>query len=395
MNKDYFSDLNKMLKSYDRSLPMALLDLDILDQNIVRLKAILSKEVHFRIVVKSLPFPQLVDYIQKRMGTNRLMVFHQPFLSQIADSGNDQLDILMGKPMPVNTVNYFYNHFKGSNGFDPFKQVQWLVDTKERIVELINLAKNLGRPLRLNLELDIGLHRGGFSNLAELRKSLQLFRNSRYVVFSGFMGYDPHVVKLPKIIKSAPTAFREANDQYGRCIQLLKSEFPNLYSDNLTFNGGGSPSLEMHQDNTSAINDIAAGSALLKPTSFDIPSLDSFQPACFIATPILKKIEGVVIPGIEKLSGLMKLFNKTNQNTYFIYGGYWKADYCYPVDAKENQLFGSSTNQSMVNSSEKLEVDDFIFLRPRQSEAVLLQFGNLKVISKRRVVEEWPVFRND
>jgi hypothetical protein len=36
-------------------------------------------------------------------------------------------------------------------------------------------------------------------------------------------------------------------------------------------------------------------------------------------------------------------------------------------------------------------VDDFVFLRPTQSEAVLLQFGDLAVVRGERVVERWPV----
>jgi D-serine deaminase-like pyridoxal phosphate-dependent protein len=37
-------------------------------------------------------------------------------------------------------------------------------------------------------------------------------------------------------------------------------------------------------------------------------------------------------------------------------------------------------------------VDDFVFLRPPQSEAVMLQFGDILVLRKGRVVDRWPVF---
>jgi D-serine deaminase-like pyridoxal phosphate-dependent protein len=36
-------------------------------------------------------------------------------------------------------------------------------------------------------------------------------------------------------------------------------------------------------------------------------------------------------------------------------------------------------------------VDDFLFLRPVQSEAVLLQFGDLVAIRGERIEQRWPV----
>ena len=36
--------------------------------------------------------------------------------------------------------------------------------------------------------------------------------------------------------------------------------------------------------------------------------------------------------------------------------------------------------------------DDFVFLRPTQSEAVLQQFGDIAVYENGRITEMWPVF---
>ena len=48
----------------------------------------------------------------------------------------------------------------------------------------------------------------------------------------------------------------------------------------------------------------------------------------------------------------------------------------------------------MVNGSRAvgLQVDDQVFLRPQQSEAVLLQFGDLLALRGGRIVERWPVY---
>ncbi len=388
MQVKYFESLNQELKNQPRAIPFLIIDLDKLDQNIETLKSSIQTNIDFRIVVKSLPSPELIDYVIQKANTKKLMVFHQPFLTHLSKVQDNTIDILLGKPMPVKTAEYYYQTLKTPNGFSPTNQLQWLVDTTQRIEQYIFLAKKNNQKLRLNLEIDVGLRRGGFSELEDLKKALQLIQsNSKQVEFSGFMGYDPHVVKLPKIIMSKEKAFKKANDFYGKCIYLLKNDFPNLFHEQLTFNGAGSPTIELHHNKNSHLNDISAGSCLVKPTTFDIPTLKKYVPASFIATPILKKMKGTTIPGIEKIKDILNFFNKKNRQSYFIYGGFWKADYYYPKGISENELYGSSTNQTMINSSSnnELKVDDFVFLRPHQSEFVFLQFGNILTLRNGKV----------
>ena len=77
---------------------------------------------------------------------------------------------------------------------------------------------------------------------------------------------------------------------------------------------------------------------------------------------------------------------------YYIYGGYWKARMVSPpgVPAPLYQ----STNQSPINTSTSvdLQVDDYMFLRPTQSEHVMLQFGDLLTVENGVLTGRWPVF---
>lgn len=388
MEEKYFESLNQELKKQPRAIPFLLIDLDKLDQNIETLKSSIQPNIDFRIVVKSLPSPELINYIMQKVSSKKLMVFHQPFLTHLSKIQDNTIDILLGKPMPVKTAEYYYRTLETPNGFSPTKQLQWLVDTNQRIEEYIFLTKKVNQKIRLNLEIDVGLRRGGFAKIEDLKEALELIqRNSNQVEFSGFMGYDPHVVKLPKVIMSKEKAFEKANDFYGKCINLLRNNFSNLFHEQLTFNGAGSPTIELHQNKNSHLNDISAGSCLVKPTTFDIPTLEKYVPTSFIATPVLKKMEGTRIPGIEKVKGLLNFFYKKNRQSYFIYGGFWKADFCYPEGIAENKLYGSSTNQTMINSSseKELKIDDFVFLRPHQSEFVFLQFGNILTLRNGKV----------
>jgi D-serine deaminase-like pyridoxal phosphate-dependent protein len=397
MNTAYFQKLNQSLKSYKRAIPSLLVDLDRLDQNIQALKKLMPEDKAFRIVVKSLPSIPLIDYVMGKMDTNKLMVFHQPFLSEIAHHYGKKVDVLIGKPMPALTADYFYQTLDTNSTFQADKQVQWLIDTEQRLKQYIELAKKHKQKILVSLEIDVGLHRGGFGTLESLCSALKIIeQNQEHLKLAGFMGYDPHVAHLPKILRSPKKSFQFANDFYKACIEVLKSDFQDLWHQNLTFNGAGSPTLPLHKDTHSVLNDVSTGSALVKPTHFDIPSLSSFIPACFITTPVLKKMKGTTLPGLEKLKGLFNLLRPFFRKSYFIYGGYWKADYYFPPKTRDNPLFGPSTNQTMVNSASNidLEVDDFIFLRPTQSEFVFLQFGNIIAMRGGEIETEWPILQN-
>jgi len=392
----YFENLNIILKNHTRAIPSLLIDLDILDKNINTLKSNWPSTADFRIVVKSLPSWELIQYVLNQTSTKKLMLFHQPFLSDIVGRLDASADILLGKPMPIKTANYFYENLPKSNqGFNPYQQIQWLVDTNQRILEYIDLAKKINQQLRLNLEIDVGLHRGGFNSIESLKAGLQLITDNRkWVTFSGLMGYDPHVVKLPSIIRSKEKALRLANDFYEECKSLIRKDFSDLWSDDLTFNGAGSPTIKLHQK-SSPLNDISAGSCLVKPTTFDLPTLSEYQPASFIASPVLKAFDSTTLPALENMKTILNIVSSSNQQSFYIYGGFWKADYCYPIGIKQNSMF-ISTNQTMLNGpkSVKLSVDDFVFLRPNQSEFVFLQFGNILPIRNGKLESAWHILKN-
>ena len=393
-DQSYFQSLNRSLRAAPRVIPCLLLDLDRLDHNIQSLKNDLAPDTDFRIVVKSLPSPELIDYLMDQVETKKLMAFHQPFLSDLSSRYGPDVDILLGKPMPVRTAAYYYQTLDAKNGFDPSRQLQWLVDSLERLQQYLELARQIDQKLRVNLEIDVGLHRGGFVSLESLSSALALIaKNLDVLEFSGLMGYDPHVVKLPRVLISPQKAFQKANHFYKECKALIQSSFSQLWNDQLTFNGGGSPTASLHRSEGSPINDLSAGSCLVKPTTFDLPTLEGYIPASFIATPVLKKMEGTTLPAIEGFKKILGFLKPAFQQSYFIYGGSWRADYCYPPDLSENTLFGTSTNQVMLNAppTSLLEVDDFVFLRPHQSEFVFLQFGEILTLRDQKLSNRWTL----
>lgn len=390
----YFNKINTSLKNQGTYLPSMLVDLDVLDSNIAALSAQLNNHVDYRIVAKSLPSPELLGYVMEKSSTNKLMVFHQPFLSHIAQE-YPYSDVLMGKPMPVKAAERFYLLQAEDSQFKSEKQLQWLIDSKERLDQYLQLAKKIQQQLQINIELDVGLHRGGLQQEAELDTLLKTINdNPQYLRFSGFMGYDPHVVKLPSIVKSAEQAFTDSQNIYQNFIDRLYKTYPQYKEQDLCFNGAGSPTIALHLKKTVA-NELSAGSCLVKPIDFDIPSLTSFKPAAYIASPVLKKMQGTTLPATEFAKDIFPLWDKNMEQTFFIYGGKWLAQFESPQGLQGNGLFGTSTNQDIVNGSSKvnLNIDDHVFLRPTQSEFVFLQFGNLLTLRKGKISEQWSILK--
>ena len=257
----YFADLDALLKAQGPARPCLVLDLDRLDHNL----AVFGRDLHpskqWRVVAKSLPSIKLLDYVMRRHGTQRLMAFHQPFLNLQAQAFPAS-DLLLGKPMPVQAAAAFYQTHRGP--FDPARQLQWLVDTPERVTEYRALARGLGTRLNLNIELDVGLHRGGVADDLTLLTLLeQIAEDPQHLRFSGFMGYDPHVVKLPGMLGS-PEALQAASwARYRQALNVLAAQRPEWMTPALTFNGAGSPNYVL-QTGESPLNEVGVGSALVQ-----------------------------------------------------------------------------------------------------------------------------------
>lgn len=388
-HSEYFTNLQNTAKKGGIIKPTMMIDLDRLDQNIDLVTRSVKAPKTYRIVVKSLPAYGLIDYVMARAETKSLMVFHQPFISHMARHRPDA-DLLLGKPMPVAGAKQFYESFAGG-GFDPSQQLHWLIDTPLRLAQYQYLAHSLGTPLNVSIELDVGLHRGGVSDASVLRDMLAMIdADPDHLILGGLMGYEPHIPGVP----NPESAKKKAWAIYQEMKDVAASHRGNL--NGLILNGAGSPTYRLYED-SNLINDVSVGSALVKPTHFDTKLLEPHVPASFIATPVLKALHKTDVPSIEFLTGLSNAWNPNLDRAYYIYGGYWKAEPVSPAGLRNNGLMGHSTNQELFNGSDRtgLDVDDFVFLRPTQSEFVFLQFGDLVAYRSNKVEARWPVLENE
>lgn len=389
----YFNLLESALKNAGIARPSLVIDKKKLHSNIAVIKDQLADRFGYRVVTKSLPSIKLLKAINQEANTSKLMLFHQPFLNAVADQLPES-DVLMGKPMPIAAVKAFYSNLKSETEFNPERQLQWLLDQPARLSQYEQFARSENIQLNINIELNIGLHRGGVGSDQQLIEMLELIEQSPNLNLSGFMGYEPHIGKVPGSIVHHRN---KAMDQYEHYLQIAETYLRRSVRD-LCLNGAGSQTYQLYSKANNMkwpMNEISAGSCLLKPSDFDLDTLQNHQPAAFIATPVIKKLENTQVPGVEFLSGMMAQWDPNLEQTYFIYGGYWKALPVSPVGLKNNALYGRSSNQEMLNGSNKIQLqqDDLVFLRPTQSESVLLQFGDLLVYDNGRIDDRWPVMQ--
>jgi hypothetical protein len=113
------------------------------------------------------------------------------------------------------------------------------------------------------------------------------------------------------------------------------------------------------------------GSGFLAPQQFsDVIEL-GHQPALFLSSPVLKKIESSKLPHAEKLTALVNLWDSNLKVSYFMLGGGWPGELVSPAGLKRNYWWDENdlgyTNllpsRSILGSSDenKLNVGDFVF----------------------------------
>lgn len=388
MQSNYFQQLTQDLKQQGTGTPQLILDLAQYRYNLEVMQSKLPEQLQPRLVVKSLASIPLLKLASEKLNTQRFMVFHLPHLAEIMEAFS-QADILLGKPMPIQALKSFYQTLSDQNKINDQGSIQWLIDDVEHLQQYLQLAQRLNIRLHVNIEIDVGLHRGGVQTQQQFIALMKLIQhNAAYLKLSGLMGYDAHVAKLPKILKSPDKSYQQSQQMYQQYKTILQQQFPDLWHAGLCFNGGGSPTFMQHCQH-SVCNDLAFGSMLLKPGDFDLANLAELQCALWIAAPILKVLPCGQIPGLELMNHLPHQYKAV-----FIYGGYWRADYIYPEKSRPHVLYGRSSNQEMLQVPIQcdIHVDDYVFIRPTQSEAIIPQFAQLYAYTEGKFLQ-WQTFR--
>ena len=387
---DYFVTLQTALKRAGIGVPTLVIDRNRLDANIAQLKRDLPAGMAYRAVAKSLPSLGLLEHIRKGTGTDRLMVFNQPMLQALVTAMPDA-DLMLGKPLPVQAVKTLFDAGLSDNALG---RIHWLIDGPDRLAQYRQLAQTRGKPLKLALEIDVGLHRGGMAAGEALGQVLNAIKAEPNFQFTAMMGYEPHVPKVPEIFGQRQRSLEYAWNTYSQVQAQVIDVLGGEAMAGAIRNAAGSPTYRLYKD-TIVANEVSAGSVLVKPVDFDSELLKLHQPAAFIATPVIKgPIDSNLPNGFDLIGKVQRLWDPNSRKTVFIYGGHWLALPEDPPGLQYSGLSGRSSNQELLNGGEHLAIkpDEFVFFRPTQAEAVLTQFGELAVFDGHEISERWSVF---
>jgi len=398
----YFEQLNAELREHRGGASAGIVDLDSLDANIQTVRNTLGPDFKLRLTTKSLPSIDLLKYIMEKAQTNRLMVFSEPFIAEVLFNFNpDSVDMLLGKPLPV-------DGFVRLAKYNGWATINWLIDTKERLNQYLYYAQKENVKLRINLEIDVGLHRGGFANMKDFDEALDTIKqNNRYLQLTGLMGYEGHVPFVPFYInkeRSIRKAFEKVQHEYTGFVSELGKYYPADYIKGLTFDGGGSHTYYYYHEynKITPVNDIAMGSGFLDPAQFSDLEKEGHRAALFLSSPVLKKVESSPLPHAEKLSGLVYWWNPNLKVSYFMLGGGWPGNPVAPAGIRKNPLWDENDlgytnllpNQSILSSSDKnnLQVGDFVFYRAWEGDG-MLSFKKLVKYRQGKIQGEWETYK--
>jgi D-serine deaminase-like pyridoxal phosphate-dependent protein len=379
----YFAAMSAALKRAGIAQPTLVIDRERLDANIATVKqALAPTRLGLRIVTKSLQAPALLSRVMAGCASERLMVFNAAMLDAMT-SFRPGADVLLGRPLPAVQVDQFI----ARRDADPAAAAhpQWLVDSGERLAQYAAIARARRAPMKLNLEIDVGLHRGGLPSAQAVAALVEAIKAEPLFSITGLMGYDAQVPAVP-----FPRAeMAKVRRLYAAAREVLVAKLGGDPA-RWTLNTAGSPTYRLHLDDDIA-NEVAIGSGFVKPLDFDLGTLRDHVPAAFIAEPVLKAMDQALIPSIEPLAGLIDAIDPNSRRGFFAYGGYGEAEPVSPPGLEFSPLYGG---RAMLTGSAKvaLKQDDFIFFRPRESEGVFLQFGDIAVYDRGEIVERWPTF---
>jgi D-serine deaminase-like pyridoxal phosphate-dependent protein len=378
----YFAGIQTALRRAGIAEPTLVIDRARLRENIETVaKALAPSGLALRVVSKSLQAPALIEAVCSGLGTERQMAFNGVMLDETVRTRPDA-DVLLGRPLPAVQVEAFVR--RHGNSAAAAARPQWLVDSPARLTQYAAIGRSHDQRMRVSLEIDVGLHRGGIPDLDRFAETVDLAAADPSIEITGLMGYDAHVPGM-----GDPAAeMARVQARYAAFKHVLVGKLGGDPA-RFIFNAAGSPTFMSHIKGPTEANEVSVGSAFVKPLNYEYGALRALKPAAFVAQPVLKVMDPALIPGLERYTGVLGWLNRDARRGFFVYGGYGDAAPISPAGLTFHPLFGSML---MAPAAVQLEQDDIAFFRPRESEGVLLQYGDLAVYDGGEIVERWPTF---
>ncbi|HYX37000.1 MAG TPA: alanine racemase [Oligoflexus sp.] len=380
-----------------RPLPLAYIDLDLLDANA---EALCQRAGPYplRLATKSIRCVPILRYLLKKFpGFRGLMAYSAAEAALLAEAGFN--DILIAYPtMESRDIKACLPAIQTG------KRILFMVDHPDQLKLLQKHAEAGVTTISVCVDLDLSTHfpllhfgvfRSPLRQPGDLKPLVDTLRQSHLLQLEGLMGYEGQIAGLPDKVPGSRiynlfVRFLKKISQrecFSRRVKTVAYLRKNGFRLSLV-NGGGTGSVDVTRRDPS-VTEITVGSGLYSPTLFDHFRDFKYAPAAGFVLPVVRQAR----PHIYACSG----------------GGYIASG---PIDVdKQPQVFmpdglslfkmlGAGEVQTSVRSKHELQLGQPIFFRhakagelfERFPEVLLLRGGKVEQVVKTYRGEGWNFF---
>lgn len=364
-------------------VPTAVLDLDQFHANSAGLLR-RSGGLPIRVASKSIRVRSLISRVLQMPGFQGVLGYSVREAIWLAREGVD--DVVVAYP----TVDA---QAVAQVAADPqlCSAITFMVDLSEHIEWLAGLA--VDQPLRVAIDVDcslrmgplaLGAHRSRVSDAEGAGELAALIETTNGVRLVGMMFYEAQVAGVPDAKLGMRVVKKLSNRQLDHQRSRIRAAVEQ-YADLEFVNGGGTGSLHTtHLD--PAITELAAGSGLFMPGSFDGFDDLGTEPAMYFASPVTRKpSEDVVV----SFSG-----------GYLASGAADKSRLplpTYPPGLKYFAQEGAGEVQSPLHgaAARDLQIGDLVWFRHAKAGEMCERFDEVLLVSNGEVVGAVPTYRGE
>ncbi|NHN55253.1 amino acid deaminase/aldolase [Calidifontibacter sp. DB0510] len=364
--------------------PVAVVDLDAFDANADALESA-AGGVPLRVASKSVRVPELIRRVLARPGWQGVLAYSVAEAIMLARNGID--DVVVAYPSVDRAA---IAEVAGSPSLAA--AVTFMVDLPEHLRLLDELAA--GTPLRVCLDIDcslrigrlrVGAHRSSLGTPAASSALARLASGMPGVRVIGLMFYEAQVAGVPDDHQAGVRAMKRASLRQLRRDRARHTAAVGEHARLEFVNGGGTGSLAQTRLDP-VVTELAAGSGLFKPASFDGFDDSGLVPAAWFASPVVRKPRpdvAVTFSGGYAASGAAGASRSPS-----------------PVFPSGLRYFGSEGAGEVQTplrgeAARSLEVGDLVWFRHTKAGEMCERFDTVTLVSAGEVVGSAKTYRGE
>ncbi len=375
----------------DRPRPLALVDLDRFDANATALER-RANGMPIRVASKSVRCVSLLRRVLARPGWHGVLAFSAAEAAHLCARGFD--DVLVAYPCVERAqLRALARHV--CEGAGPIV----MVDDAAHVRLAAEVAREHGVTFELAIDVDValdlpglyfGVRRSPIRDVDAARRLGGMILAEEGVSLVAVMGYEAQIAGLPDATGAAidlairalkRASFLDVARRRGAIVHALREQGHPIR----IVNGGGTGSLEITRKDAS-VSELAAGSGLFGPTSFDAFASFRPEPAAAFALGVTR----IPTPGLATCFG----------GGYVASGPAGDAKLPRPwlpegLALLPHEGAGEVQTPLRVPRDVSLCVGDPVFFRHAKAGELCERFATLSLISGDRVVDEVPTYRGE